>query len=232
MAAKKSQKRTSRGRSRTPLRATPALAAWYYERLEAAYPDAHCALKHRNPFELLVATILSAQCTDVRVNQVTPELFARWPDAAALAQASLPEIEAAIRTTGFYHNKAKSIQGASRMIVEKFAGRVPHTMEQLLELPGVARKTANVVLGTAFGINDGVVVDTHVQRLSQRMGLSRQTDPGKIERDLMALFPRDQWTMLGHRLIFHGRRACAARKPACATCPVGDRCPRVGVVSG
>jgi endonuclease III len=206
-----------------------ARARAIYQLLLKQYPDAHCALNHRNAFELLVATILSAQCTDVRVNMVTPELFAKYPDAPAFAAAPPGELEQAIRSTGFYRNKAKALGGAGRLLVEKFGGQVPGDMEALLQLPGVARKTANVVLGNAFGKNEGVVVDTHVSRLAQRLGLSRQTDPAKIERDLMALFPREDWTMLAHLLIFHGRQVCAARKPACERCPLGHICPKVGV---
>ncbi|MCC7147346.1 MAG: endonuclease III [Phycisphaeraceae bacterium] len=197
--------------------------------LEAQYPDAHCALVHQDAFELLVATILSAQCTDVRVNMVTPALFARYPGPGPMAQADTAELEGLIRSTGFYHNKAKSLWGASRRIVAQFGGQVPATMEELLTLPGVARKTANVVLGNAFGKNEGVVVDTHVGRLAGRMGLSKETDPRKIETDLMALFPREKWTLLAHQLIFHGRQVCAARKPKCAECRLAELCPKVGV---
>jgi endonuclease-3 len=197
--------------------------------LHAAYPDATCALHHTNAFQLLVATILSAQCTDVRVNQVTPALFARYPGPREFAAAPLPEVEGAIRSTGFYHNKAKAIVGASRLLVEKFSGQVPRTMEELLELPGVARKTANVVLGNAFGQNQGVVVDTHVARLAVRLGLTRQKEPAKIERDLMAMFPRQDWTMLAHLLIFHGRQVCTARRPACDRCVLNEVCPKAGV---
>ncbi len=195
-------------------------------RLKDAYPEARCALVHRNPFELLVATILSAQCTDERVNMVTPGLFRRWPTPQAMAAADPGELEETIRSTGFYHNKAKSILGASRRITEEFGGRVPEAMEDLLTLPGVARKTANVVLGTAFGRNEGVVVDTHVQRLSQRMGLTTEQDPPKIERGLMDLFPREEWTDLSHRLIMHGRLICNARLPKCVQCVMGaEVCP-------
>jgi endonuclease-3 len=224
------------GTGRGPARRAPGPAAApaeeVYARLRAAYPDAACALHHRNPFELLVATILSAQCTDVRVNMVTPALFARYPGPRQFAAAEIPEVEQAIRSTGFYHNKAKAIVGASKLLVEKFGAQVPQTMEELLELPGVARKTANVVLGNAFGKNEGVVVDTHVARLSGRLGLSRQKDPVKIERDLAALFPRDQWTMLAHLLIFHGRRVCAARRPACERCVLSALCSKIGVPGG
>lgn len=200
-----------------------------YRQLARLYPDAKCALDHRNAYELLVATILSAQCTDTRVNMVTPDLFKRYPNAKALAQANPPELEQAIRSTGFYRNKAKTLLGSARLLVQKHAGQVPNTMEELLELPGVARKTANVVLGNAFGKNEGVVVDTHVSRLAQRLGLSPHIDPKKIEQDLMALFPRPQWTMLGHLLIFHGRRVCFARKPLCSQCALAKDCPQIGV---
>jgi endonuclease III len=194
-------------------------------RLKKAYPEAAIPLKHRNPFELLVATILSAQCTDERVNQVTPALFRRYPDASALASASPGALEALIRSTGFYHNKAKSLLGMSRLLVDRFGGQVPRRMEDLLELPGVARKTANVVLGGAFGISVGVVVDTHVSRLSQRLGLTRQNDPEKIERELMELLPAADWYLFSLRLIFHGRRVCKARNPNCAVCTLSALCP-------
>jgi len=197
--------------------------------LAAAYPRATCELSFANPYELLVATILSAQCTDARVNLVTPALFARYPDAAALARAEQDELEALIRSTGFYRNKAKSLLGMARAVVEKHDGEVPATMEALTALPGVGRKTANVVLGTAFGLPTGVVVDTHVARLAVRMGLSRHDDPGRIERDLMRLFPATSWVALGHRLILHGRRVCAARKPACERCTLAALCPKIGV---
>jgi endonuclease-3 len=186
-------------------------AAALYDALMAAYPGAHCALDHRNAFELLIATILSAQCTDERVNKVTPPLFRRWPSPAAMAEAPIEELEEAVRTTGFFHNKALSLKETSRILVEDFGGEVPAEMDSLLKLRGVARKTANVVLGNIFNINDGVVVDTHVGRLAQRFGLSKHKEPGKIERDLMALFPRDSWCMLSHLLISHGRACCTAR---------------------
>lgn len=193
--------------------------------LHAAYPDAECALHHRNAFELLVATILSAQCTDERVNKVTPSLFARFPTPAALAAADREEVETLIRSTGFYHNKAKSIQGAAQRIVSAYDGVVPTTMAELLTLPGVARKTANVVLGVVYGIADGVVVDTHVKRLSNRLGLTTATTPEKIERDLQAITPRTEWIDLSHLLIFHGRQVCDARKPLCAQCTLHHLCP-------
>jgi len=197
--------------------------------LAVAYPDADCELHHRDAYQLLVATILSAQCTDARVNQVTPALFARWPDAGALARADQTELEAAIRSTGFYRNKAKALLGMARAVVERHGGAIPADMDALTALPGVGRKTANVILGTAFGVAAGVVVDTHVARLAKRLGLSRQSDPEKIERDLMRKFPSAAWVALGHRLILHGRRVCAARKPACDRCPLAAACPRVGV---
>jgi len=197
--------------------------------LAAAYPDATCELGFRNPFELLVATILSAQCTDARVNMVTPGLFARYPDAAALAAAEQGELEALIRSTGFYRNKAKSLLGMARAVMERHGGEVPATMEAMTALPGVGRKTANVVLGTAFGLATGVVVDTHVSRLAGRLGLSRRSEPEKIEADLMRLFPPASWVALAHRLILHGRRVCVARKPACEGCSLAAICPKVGV---
>lgn len=193
--------------------------------LHAAYPDARCALDHRNALELLVATILSAQCTDERVNKVTPTLFARYPDARAFAEADRAELEEMIHSTGFYRNKAKNIQEACARIVEVYDGQVPATMDDLLSLAGVARKTANVVLGTAYHIADGIVVDTHVKRLAQRLGLSTQNDPDKIERDLQAITPREEWIDLSHLLIFHGRRVCDARKPNCAGCVIRHLCP-------
>jgi endonuclease-3 len=194
-------------------------------RLREAYPDARCALEHDNPFQLLVATILSAQCTDVRVNMTTPELFRRYPTPRDLANANSGEVEELIKPTGFFRNKTRSIQGASRKLDADFDGQVPDSMPELLTLPGVARKTANVVLGTAFGKNEGVVVDTHVARISKRLGLTRETDPVKIERDLMALVPRDDWTMFSHLLIFHGRLCCYAQRPQCARCPLTEVCP-------
>ena len=195
------------------------------DRLKAAYPEAACALRHKNPFQLLVATILSAQCTDERVNKVTPALFARYPDPGAMKEAAVAELEALIRTTGFYHNKTKSLLGASRRLAEEFGGRVPSTMEELLTLPGVARKTANVVLGVGYGLAFGVVVDTHVYRLSRRLGLTRAKTPVEIEQDLMKIVPQEEWILLAHLLIHHGRQICVARKPRCAICPVRDLCP-------
>jgi len=195
------------------------------DRLKAAYPDAACALRHEDPFQLLVATILSAQCTDERVNKVTPALFARYPDPGAMKEAEIEAMEDLIRTTGFYHNKTKSLLGSSRRLAEEFGGRVPSTMEELLTLPGVARKTANVVLGVGYGIASGVVVDTHVYRLSRRLGLTRASSTVEVEQDLMKIVPREEWILFAHLLIHHGRRICVARKPKCAICPVRDLCP-------
>jgi len=194
-------------------------------RLKRLYPEAPCTLNYETPVQLLVATILSAQCTDERVNQVTPELFGRFPDAAAMAAANLEEIESLVRSTGFYRNKAKNIQGACRMIITKFRGEVPKRMEQLLELPGVARKTANVVLSHAYDIHQGVTVDTHVKRLSNRLGLTEYTDPIRIERDLMRLLPQPEWENWSIRLIYHGRAVCQARSPQCYACVLADLCP-------
>ena len=194
-------------------------------RLKRAYPDAHCALDHRTPFELLVATILSAQCTDVRVNLVTPALFARYPTPKALAGARQEEVEALIRSTGFFRNKARNLIAMAAALVERHGGEVPADMEQLRVLPGVGRKTANVVLGNAFGLNEGVTVDTHVSRLSALLGLTRHTDPVKIETDLMVLVPRRDWTLVSHLLIWHGRSVCIARRPQCGECVLSDLCP-------
>jgi endonuclease-3 len=200
-------------------------------RLKQAYPDATCSLNYDTPVQLLVATILSAQCTDDRVNKVTPALFSRFPDAPALAAADLSELESLVRSTGFYRNKAKNIQGACRAIVEKFGGAVPQRMELLLELPGVARKTANVVLAHAYGINAGVTVDTHVKRLSYRLGLTEHSDPVKVERDLIALLPQADWENWSIRLIYHGRAICKARQPKCESCFLFDLCPSaVGLI--
>lgn len=197
--------------------------------LQKTYPDAHCELNFSNPLELLIATILSAQCTDKRVNLVTAELFKQYRSAADYARAPAADLERAIMSTGFFRNKTKSVQAASRSMLEKHNGQVPRTMEELIELGGVGRKTANVVLGNAFGINCGVVVDTHVARLSQRLGLTRQTDPAKIEQELMELVPQEQWTLFSHWLIWHGRRRCYARNPDCANCEIKQLCPRIGV---
>jgi len=193
-------------------------------RLERAYPAAQCALRHENPLQLLVSTILSAQCTDERVNQVTRPLFQKYKTAADFAYADPREFEKEIRPTGFFRAKTKSILGAAKLLVEKFGGEAPRTMDELLELPGVARKTANVVLGTAFGIASGVVVDTHVTRLSHRLDFSREDDPKKIEQDLMQIVPKSTWIVFSHHLIWHGRLVCQARKPKCAECPLEDLC--------
>jgi endonuclease-3 len=209
----------------SPRPATRSRALAIADELEHLYPDVACELDFRDPFQLLVATILSAQCTDKRVNLVTPALFTRFPDAARMARARPSELEALIKSTGFYRNKAKSILGMSRLLLERFGGEVPQTMAELLQLPGVARKTANVILGTAFGRNDGIAVDTHVMRLSQRLGLSKHTDPVTIERDLCELIPQPRWTRFGHQLIWHGRRVCHARKPDCAHCSLAPLCP-------
>jgi endonuclease-3 len=198
-----------------------------YSRLEAAYPEAKCALHFQTPLQLLIATILSAQSTDKTVNTVTPALFKRYKTAKDFAGAKPEELETMVHSTGFFRNKAKSVQGACRMIVEKYGGEVPKTMEDLLELPGVARKTANVVLGVAFEKAEGVVVDTHVQRISGRLDFTREERPEKIEEDLMKLFPRERWIHLAHLLIHHGRAVCAARKPKCEQCPVEDLCMSV-----
>lgn len=201
-----------------------ALASVVLERLQAEYPDAHCELDHRNAFELLCATILSAQCTDARVNMVTPALFAAYPTAEALSQAPLEHVEELVRTTGFFRAKAKSLVGMAQRLVALHGGEVPRTIAELVPLPGVGRKTANVILGNAFDINEGIVVDTHVQRLVRRFGLTREPDPIAIERALMPLFPRESWAQLSHLLIWHGRRVCVARKPACEGCVLSDVC--------
>lgn len=195
-----------------------------YARLQEAYPDAKCALDFANPLQLLIATILSAQSTDKTVNMVTPGLFKKYKTAKHFAEANTSELETLIHSTGFFRNKAKSVQGASRLMAENHAGKVPQAMEDLLQLPGVARKTANVVLGVAFGKAEGVVVDTHVQRLARRLNFSRESRPEKIEADLMKLFPREKWIHLSHLLIHHGRALCQARKPKCVECPVEDLC--------
>jgi len=200
-----------------------------YRRLERAYPNARCALDHRNPYELIVATILSAQCTDKRVNMVTPALFEKYPDAERLSAADPEALQEIIKSTGFFRNKTKSLLGMSAAVVERHGGNVPGTMAELVKLPGVGRKTANVVLGNAFGRDEGVVVDTHVTRLSNRLALSRESDAVKIEQDLMALFPQNQWTMLAHLLISHGREICDARRPLCEQCVVSDLCPSSSV---
>ena len=197
--------------------------------LQQAYPDAHCELNYSNPLELLVATILSAQCTDKRVNLVTAELFRKYRSATDYAEAQLPELEQDIKSTGFFRNKAKNIKTCCQALVEKHGGQVPRTMEELTELGGVGRKTANVVLGNAFNINCGIVVDTHVARLAQRFGLTGQKAPEKIEAELMGLVPRDQWILFSHWLVWHGRRRCNARNPDCLNCEIKALCPRIGL---
>jgi endonuclease-3 len=202
----------------------PKRVAKILSKLDEAYPTATCELRHENAFQLLISTILSAQCTDVRVNQVTLELYKKYKTPEDFAYASPAELEREIRPTGFFRNKTKSIIGASKGIIEKFGGQVPRTMDELLTLPGVARKTANVVLGTAYGVAAGVVVDTHVMRLSQRLDLTRNEDPKRIEQDLVAVIPQDKWIMFSHQLIWHGRRVCFARKPNCAACNLEHIC--------
>ncbi len=199
--------------------------------LEALHPDADCALVHEGPFQLLAATILSAQCTDARVNLVTPVLFARYPDAPAMAAAEPDELEEVIRSTGFFRAKARSLLGMATRLRDEFGGEIPRDLETLTSLPGVGRKTANVVLGTAFGLASGVVVDTHVKRVAFRLGLTANTDPERIERDLMAILPRAEWVVFSHRVILHGRQLCLARKPWCGKCPLASFCPKVGVRS-
>ncbi|MDH4132351.1 MAG: endonuclease III [Gemmatimonadota bacterium] len=204
-----------------PARRMPVLLG----RLREAYPDAACALTHQNPYQLLVATILSAQCTDVRVNLVTPALFAKYPDAARLARARQTDVERLVQSTGFFRNKAKNLIAMAQAVVAEHGGEIPRTMDALRALPGVGRKTANVVLGNAFGMNEGVTVDTHVTRLSRLLRLTRHTDPVKIEKDLMKLVPRDDWTIVSHLLILHGRAVCIARRPRCGVCVLADLCP-------
>ena len=220
---------STRAMSKKPSRSSTAdRAGRITKKLASSYADAECALLHSNALELLVATILSAQCTDVRVNLVTKELFKRYKSAKDFAGSDPKELEAAIRSTGFFRNKAKSIRGAALLLVESFGGEVPSTMEELLRLPGVARKTANVVLGTWFRKASGVVVDTHVHRISRRLQLTREDDPKKIERDLMGLLPEAEWINFSHRLIWHGRKLCTARKPKCGECPLAEDCPSAG----
>ena len=245
MAANKPRGRTDpQNRSTPAAQAKPALpprrpretarerrerAAAIARRLAETYPRAECSLDFRSPFQLLVATILSAQCTDKRVNAVTPGLFERWPDAAALAAARQEEVEGVIRSTGFFRAKARSLLGCSRALVERHGSAVPRSFADLVRLPGVGRKTANVVMGAAFGDATGVVVDTHVGRISRRLGLTRRADAVRAERDLVALLESDQWIAFSHRLIELGRAVCLARRPRCAGCPLADLCPRVGV---
>jgi endonuclease-3 len=211
--------------SQTRKLSTKQRALEILRRVKQLYPDANCSLDYETPVQLLIATILSAQCTDERVNKVTPELFRRFPDAAAIAAAELDDIITLVKSTGFYRNKAKNIQAACSLIMTEFGGEVPQTMEELLRLPGVARKTANVVLANAFGINMGVTVDTHVKRLSYRLGLTKHLDPVRVEQDLIKLLPRPDWENWSIRLIYHGRAVCNARKPACDRCLLADLCP-------
>jgi endonuclease-3 len=215
---------SKREKTSRPAGTDPKRVAAILQKLDEAYPDAVCELKYQNPFQLLVATILSAQCTDVRVNQVTPGLHQKYKGPKDLAYANPQELEQEIRTTGFFRNKTKSLIGASKEIAEKFGGEVPRTMEEMLSLPGVARKTANVVLGTGYGIASGVVVDTHVQRLSNRLDLTKNQDPKKIEQDLMNIIPKEKWIQFSHQLIWHGRRVCIARKPKCVECNLERLC--------
>ena len=203
---------------------SPARLQNIFAALDGLFPQAQCALRHENAFQLLVATILSAQCTDVRVNMVTPELFRRFPTPAAMAKATLPQLEALIRTTGFYRNKAKSIQGAAREIIADFGGQVPQTLAELITIPGAARKTANVVLGVAYGKAEGVVVDTHVFRIARRLGLAKGETPEKVEQELMQVIPQDRWIDFSHQLIHHGRQVCEARKPKCDRCNLEQLC--------
>ena len=214
----------SKARGGTPSPTNPKRVAAILQKLDEAYPDATCELKHGNPFQLLISTILSAQCTDVRVNQVTETLYKKYPNPEAFAYANPSELEQEIRPTGFFRNKTKSVMGASKAVVEEFGGEVPRTMEEILTLPGVARKTGNVVLGTAYGIASGVVVDTHVQRLSNRLELTKNQEPKKIEQDLMKVIPQNKWIQFSHQLIWHGRRVCIARKPRCIDCNLESIC--------
>jgi endonuclease III len=207
----------------------PARVRSIVDGLEELYPDVDCELDRDTPFQLICATILSAQCTDERVNKVTPELFRRYPTAQTMARAPLPTLEGIIRSTGFYKQKAKSLKGTATILLDRFDAEVPRTIAELTTLPGVARKTANVVLGTAYGIAEGVVVDTHIQRLAMRLGLTRVSDPKGIEQDLMKVFPREVWIRIGHQLIWHGRRVCFARKPDCAGCSLAPFCPSAGL---
>jgi endonuclease-3 len=218
-SASKSKDKFDRKRDLAPERIAEIL-----EGLAAAYPNAECALHHRNAWELLVATILSAQCTDVRVNMVTPELFRQFPTPKAMSEASLPAIEEIIRSTGFYRNKAKSISGAAKKITNEFGGKVPRTLAELTTVPGAARKTANVVLGVAYGLAEGIVVDTHVLRISRRLHLTQATEPKQVEQDLMKIIPKDHWIAFSHEIIHHGRQICIARKPKCADCTLETIC--------
>ena len=227
-AAKKRAKKKAKARGYRPRRYTREerlRAARIVAKLHETYPDHECALDHRNAFELTAATILSAQCTDERVNMVTPELFQRWPTPAALARAPIEHIEDVVRSTGFFRNKAKNLQGMAQRVEEVYGGEIPQAMDDLLTLPGVARKTANVVRGVIWGLADGIVVDTHVKRLSNLLGWTKRSDPVQIERDLMALHPREVWIDLSHMLIHHGRAICIARRPRCDECPLATDCP-------
>ena len=222
IAKKKSEVREKKASVRGDL--APERVAAILKGLDEAYPEAVCALTHQTPWELLVATILSAQCTDVRVNMVTPELFRRFPTPAAMAKAKLPELEDLIRTTGFFRNKARSIQGAAKKIMEEFGGKVPKTLAELITVPGAARKTANVVLGVSYGLAEGVVVDTHVFRIARRLGLTKSETAEKVEQDLMKVLPQDRWISFSHQVIHHGRQVCIARKPKCDQCNLEQLC--------
>ena len=224
LRAKNNAAKKNPTRGGTPDPTNPKRIAAILAKLDEAYPNATCELKHENPFQLVVSTILSAQCTDVRVNLVTEKLYQKYPNAKAFAYANPAELEQEIRPTGFFRNKTKSVMGASKAIVEKFGGEVPRTMDEMLSLPGVARKTANVVLGTAYGIPSGVVVDTHVLRLSRRLELTKHTEPKKVEQDLIKIIPQDKWIQFSHQLIWHGRRVCIARKPRCIDCNLEPLC--------
>jgi endonuclease III len=226
---KKPSRKKKKGRTKSAKLAhaggtEPRRVAAILAKLDEAYPDANCELKHENAFQLLISTILSAQCTDVRVNQVAETLYKKYPDAKAFAYATPSELEMEIRPTGFFRNKTKSVMGASKAILDNFGGEVPRTMEEILTLPGVARKTGNVVLGTAYGIASGVVVDTHVLRLSKRLDLTRNDDPKKVEQDLMKIIPQEKWIRFSHQIIWHGRRVCHARKPKCIDCNLESLC--------
>lgn len=225
---KKSTRKTAGGIP-APEKDRKARAERFFAALAQEFPDADCSLSHVSPFQLLIATILSAQCTDVQVNKITPALFEAFPDPESLAKAPIGRIENLIRSTGFFHNKAKNIRAACQAIVKHHGGEVPGTMEELTALPGVGRKTANVVLGNGFGLNEGFVVDTHVFRLSHRMGLAEGTTPEKVERELMQIAPREDWSYLSHTLVLHGRGHCKARKPDCEGCPMTSFCPKIGV---
>lgn len=220
----KSGKKSQAAKAARAAGTDPKRVAAILAKLDAAYPNATCELKHEDAFQLLISTILSAQCTDVRVNQVAETLYKKYPDAKALAYATPSELEQEIRPTGFFRNKTKSVMGASKAIIERFGGEVPRTMEEILTLPGVARKTGNVVLGTAYGIPSGIVVDTHVQRIANRLDLTRNEDPKKIEQDLMQVIPKQKWIQFSHQIIWHGRRVCQARKPKCMECNLETLC--------